>query len=273
MTTQRGWNKERPIRSTLRWPLLCAMITFAPISYGQPGVRPTPTQPRNIELIASSQPGFEAAIDADFPGFRHLDGFETVRPYLTILHNNSGHDIKAYAVKWNITGLNGRNSERTLVSWVRGGRGYLSGEVVVCRSGEARVISPLFNWGASPTTVAARSKLFSSLARGPFARDGSVFAIDVSIDAVVYDDAVCTGPNRTEFCERYEDERNGERDEAADTLQLLELNTPDDLITARLNSDMEKGRTVADRRDRSSFLESARGREARVLLAIFKRDG
>jgi hypothetical protein len=176
-------------------------------------------------------------------------------------------------VKWSITDLSGQNHERRQTSWLRGGLGYPSGETVVWKPGEARIVSPMFNLNESRVKARDMSRLFNALASGPLAKEvNRISRVEISLIAAVYDDGLCESQKQSDSCDRYENERNGERDEAATILEALNLNLSDDQIAARLNEDIAKSQ-AADGNDISDSLEAARGREARILLSIFKRHG
>jgi hypothetical protein len=238
--------------------------------------RPVPPlgQPRSIELLRSNQPSFEPSIDATYPGLRQLDGFEAVKPFIALLQNNSEHGIKAYVVKWSVVDVAGRRYELTRSPWAGAtASGALTGEQIIWKPGEARLLSPSFDWGVSARAIESRAKLLSALSKGRFATDATTaLSIDIWLDAVVYDDGVFGGRDKGNFYDRYECQQNGEQDEGAFVLSLLQLNLSDGEIVARLNADVEKGRGQ-DGSDRASLLDAARAKEARALLAVFNRSG
>jgi hypothetical protein len=233
-----------------------------------------PEEQRKIELILSNQQGFDTALNVDYPGVRSLEGFRVIRPLVAILYNRSRHGIKAYVVKWVIVDARGRTQVRNLVPWAEaGGREALTGEEVVWNPGEPRLVSPRFNWGVSPFDVQDRTILMASLANDPLAAESAAArSINISVDAVIYDDGVFSGPDNGDFYDQYECERNGEQEEASLALSWLDSRLSDDDIAARLAADMEKG-LVADGSDRNSLLDAARGREATRLLKAFKSGG
>jgi hypothetical protein len=229
---------------------------------------------RKIEFVLSNQPGFDTALDVDYPGVRSLEGFRIIRLLVAILYNKSRHGIKAYVVRWVVVDARGHREVHNLVPWAEaGGHEALTGEEIVWNPGEPRLVSPRFNWGVSPFDVQDRANLMASLAKDPLtAESATALSIDISVDAVVYDDGVFTGPDNGDFYDRYECERNGEQDEAELALSWLDGSLSDDDIVARLTADIEKGLT-ADASDRNSLLVGARGREATRLLKAFRLTG
>jgi len=229
---------------------------------------------RRIELFRWNQASFEAAVDADYPGLRQLNDFQNIKPFIAVLRNDSTHGIKAYVVKWSVIESTGRRYERTRIPWMgAGSREALTGEQIVWKPGERRLVSPSFDWGVSPSGIERRRKLLSALSKGPLATDAAnALTVEISLDAVVYDDGVLSGPDKGNFCDRYECERNGELEEGAFVLSLLDLNLSDDEIVAQLNADIAKGQTQ-DGTDRANLLNAARGKEARIFLTVFNRNG
>jgi hypothetical protein len=250
------------------------VVSFASSIRAPTGVCSFAEKQRNIELIRSSESGFDTAVDVDYPGVRNLDGFNRVRPFLAILKNKSGHGIKAYVVKWVVVGARGRHEEHALVPWAdAGGREALTGEEIVWNPGEPRLISPIFNWGVSPFDNQMRASTISAMARGLFAIDSnSPVTVDISLDAVVYDDGVFSGPDKGNFYDRYKCERDGEQDEAESVLSWIEASLSDDDIVTRLTAEIDKG-LAADGIDRDSLLNAARGREGTRLLKAFRSGG
>jgi hypothetical protein len=231
-------------------------------------------QPRKLELLRSSEQGFDGSIDAFFPGLRQLDGFEPIKPLLVMLHNSSGHGIKAYVVRWVMARAKDSTRQREGIYWAgTGGSEALTGEEIVWKPDESRLVSPLFNWGVSPTVSQRMDKLLSALAKGPIVTDAAdALNIEISIDAVVFDDGVFLGPDKGGFYDRYECERNGAQDEGKFVLSLLNANTSGDQIVAGLKANIETGQNQ-DGIDRNSLLGAARGREAQRLLRVFNESG
>jgi hypothetical protein len=231
-------------------------------------------QARNVDLVCSSQPDFEASIDVNYPELRQSDGFEGVKPFIALLRNNSEHGIKAFVVKWVIVGPAGHKYEFTRMPWAGPGTSDpLTGDQVIWKPGELRLVSPSFDWSVSRQPHESRAKLLSDMSKGRLGVDpASVLSIDIWVDAVVYDDGFFSGPDKGNFYDRYEREQKGEQEEGAFALSLLELNLSDDEIVQRLSTDIEKSRE-RNETDPASLEDAARGKEARMLLAVFNRKG
>jgi hypothetical protein len=250
------------------------LVAFVGSEHGPTSVLALHGQPRNIELTTSNQPDFGTAVDVDYPGVRNMDGFSAIAPVLAILRNVSGHGIKAYVVRWEVIGARGSSQVHNLIPWAdAGAREPLSGEEIVLKPGESRLVSPRFNWNVSPFEVQNKPDLLRALATGPLATEAAqARRIDISIDAVVYDDNVFSGPDKGDFYDRYECERNGEQDEGKAVLSLIDDNVTDDEVRMRLASDIEQG-LESEGTDRESLLEASRGREAKRLLGTFNFKG
>jgi hypothetical protein len=251
-----------------------AVMCFCARANGQVAVNALSESQRVIELISPSHPGFNAALDADYAGLRQADGFEMLRPFIALLRNNSGHGIKAYVLKWNVVKPDGRTYKLVRIPWAHGGqREALTGELIVWKPGEPRLVSPSFDWDSSTAYNEKRRKLLSALAKGPLGTGGAeALNIEVSLDAVIYDDGVFSGPDTENFSYQYECERNGEQDEGEVALNLLEREASDEEIVERLNHDSARSDTE-DATDRITFVDIAKGREARKLLTELKRNG
>jgi|HubBroStandDraft_4_1064222.scaffolds.fasta_scaffold35894_2 hypothetical protein len=258
------------------WSILIATGTiFLTCSVrAQVGVSLPLEQHRTLDLLRSNQPGFEIAVDVQFPGLHKLDGFQAIKPFLAMLHNMSGHGIKGYVVRWVIVGANGSTHELNGTFWAgTGGPEVLSGQEIVWKPGEFRLVSPLFNWGVSSLDVQSRANLLSALVKDSLATDATnALSIDIFIDAVVYDDGIFSGPDSEDFYDRYECERNGALDEGIAVLNLIDRNASEDEIVTQLKTAIEKGQEK-DGTDRTSLLEAARGREAQTLLGVFNQGG
>jgi hypothetical protein len=237
-------------------------------------IAPSSQEPaRNIELLRWNQPNFEERLNENYRETGTVQSFEAAKPFVALLRNDSSHGINAFVVRWTIIEGNGRKYELTQHPWVGAGAGgTLTGEKVVWRPHEVRLISPWFDWTPS-SDAASRSKVLEALSRGRLNNSAeSVLSVDIWLDAVVYDDGIFAGPDKGNFFDRYECQQKGELNEGAFALSLLELGLSDDEIIARLNADVEKG-SFEGGVDQDSLLNSACAKEASLLLVIFKRSG
>jgi hypothetical protein len=237
-----------------------------PLVFGGPG--------RSIELVRYDQADFETAIDVGYPGLRQEVGFDSVKPFLCILRNHSGHGINAFVLRWEVIESDGRRMELTRSPWAGASAGgTLTGERPIWKQGEDRLISPSFDWGATTSGHESRAKLISAMLKGRLVPSSSaVLRIDVWLDAVVYDDGVFVGPDQSGFYNRFECQQEGEQDEAAFVVGMLDLNFSDESIAAGLKADVEKQRGQ-DAGDKAALVDAARAQEAQILLAVLNRSG
>lgn len=209
--------------------LLLVPGTFA--QQPQPGdivVRQTAAQ--SLTLIKPSDPRFDDMIDINYPGLSHESAYQSMRPFLVIVRNDTGLPAVAYAITWTTeyTTGPGRQYQAVVVNRPLMNRGAMQ----YIPSGAVRLLSPVLNLTPKDyQSYQSFSKMFpASIFRG----SQGLVSVDIKVDGVVYNDNTFIGEDKTRILQRYVMARFAIRDESRAALRLINSTGPQFQIPAEL---------------------------------------
>lgn len=272
----------RAIRNISQRLLGLALLALIPATIFAAGQTTTPAPKsfatsHSVVVIGSNNPLFDSLLQKDFPGVDQVNYFQQIKPLLAIIHNNTLREIKAYVVKWTITNSDGTTSTAMLpVMWEPPpDEPALTGTVTVLGPAGTglgtQLVSPFFNWpkkGFSEILPGGVKAAFTVDARFEplVSAAGSASSVHAILDAVIFGDGVCVGPDTSKLFERFQAEQQAQIDEAAWMLSFLQNSPSMDDIKDQLSTQIYAGRNSTST-DPTGFYKAARGRAAEAFLA------
>ncbi len=226
-------------------------------------------------LAEVSDPDVAQALDSGYPGLRtdsHLDPF---RPLMVYLRNESTQNILAYTVVFHVVPLHGQPEAIHVTIEHRADLPGRIGDLFpVLEPRESRVIGPWFNWGTLKWVDHHETDKFAGLANVRFVSSLSAAkSVDVSLDAVVFEDNSIVGPDVYDLRSRFESLRNGQRAEGVAVAQMFAENQALSSISGRLQADISLGRDALGKSDRESLEVVARAARASEFAHILQKRG
>jgi hypothetical protein len=244
---------------------------------------PTPSQaPHHVSFIGSNDPRFDDILAHQFPGVGQVPGFQNIRPLLAIVDNDCSIAVNAYVIKWAVIGPDQTESDADL-SVVREASPSLalSGEYPVLNSGGIMLVSPFFSFSPrqieGPLQAGAKALeiTFGALAFKPLvSKAQSASSVKASLDGIVFVDGLFSGPDASNLYERFENEQQGQVDEATAILNLFttSVKVTDDQIRDQLNQQIYESASSSGT-DSASLHTAAAGRQASRFLEILESRG
>jgi hypothetical protein len=237
----------------------------------------------SVAVIGPNRPIFDDLLERWFPGASGVNYYETVKPLLAIVHNNTRNVVKAYVVKWTITNADGSTATEYLpvMSEPGPGEAQLTGERTVLGPGgsalETELVSPYFrlprNRFAGLLEINAVLIHFQAASLKPLASNSrSATSIQTTLDGAIFDDGVFVGPNTFKLYERFQASQQAEVDEAGWMLNQLSAGLTDQQLRDSLSQHIYQGRTSSST-NTAGFYGAARGEEASRLLSAFDQGG
>ena len=249
--------------------LFCAIVSPSPSK-----AQTVPA--RQLTLIQPNDPGFDNLLTTNFPGLARLDGYDTYRPFLVLLRNDTQNTVRAYMLQWEARSLNGEPFR--LQDLIERYDPAPASERVALAPGALRLVSDHFdvspkeyqslhqhNWVAAMMAQAGANPRYAS------ADPNSVVP---AVDAAVFDDGLCVGPDHQQIFMRYQREMDAEHDMADAILRLLDQKAPETDVVAFLKAEADAS-ARANQSQSGSALAYAfyRGRQAQTLLTLHRRGG
>lgn len=243
--------KTRPI-PMLRPPLAMALAVFILMPAGARARAQTSGEPsRTIGLLHPGDPGFNAALDANFPGIRAVPGFTQIEPLLAILHSESSHAVQAYNLRWSFSKKDGSPATASLLVLEQSSEQWpLVGQKAALEAVETQLVSPFFNWSAKqfPTMLSQGvvKLLFQSNLSNPLVAEiqASPFS-QLTLDGVVFDDGLFTGPDASRLFEQFQAEQQAQVDEAQWVAGQLAHGADQLMLATSLEQQIAKLRSAA----------------------------
>ena len=181
----------------------------------------------SLTVVTPSEGDFDALLNDYFPGISGMANFESVRPYLLLIRNDTALPAVAYAVRWDVAYAG--DGTQTWENYYAL-RPLDQEPNVALPAGGVRLLSPDFN-------VTPRQ----DLAMGDFAERYSyprppVAKMSASVEGVVYRGEKYSGPKGPEVWLRFVAGKLAARDEAVSVVSLLKSGTtlPDLFSTLKL---------------------------------------
>jgi hypothetical protein len=217
----------------------------------------------SLTMVSPSQSDFVALLDRYFPGITGMSSFQSLRPYLVLIRNDTAPAAVAYAVRWDVTYGNG--STQTWENYYVL-RPLDQGPNVLLPPGGWRLLSPDFN--VTPRQYQATGN-FAELHSHPWPPVAKMVA---SVEGVVYGDEKYSGPEGPEVWLRLAVGRLAAHDEAVSVANLLKsgITLPDLFSTLRLQSLRGSWLHGTDAMDVYVY---ARGKSAQDVETLVQRDG
>jgi hypothetical protein len=229
-----------------------------------------------LTLIHPNDPEFDNLLTANFPGLDKLDGYALYRPFLVLLRNDTSHAVSAYMLQWD--SRSSRGEPRRFANLIERYDPGLASQRVALTPGELRLVSERFdvgpkefqstqqhNWVATMLSTAQTKSRYLSV------DPNSIIA---SVDAAVFDDGLCVGPDHYQLFMRYQREMDAEHDLAEEMLRLLDAKASEADIIAFLKAETDAAATANQSLSGSAFYYAFhRGRQAQKLLTLYKRGG
>ncbi|MGB2644097.1 MAG: hypothetical protein WBG02_07005 [Candidatus Acidiferrum sp.] len=257
-----------------RFTSLLALVLVSRFAVAQ--TRPQSAPPRQLTVIHPDDAEFDSMLESNFPGVDRLDGYSTVRPYLVLLKNDSSRTVRAYKVAWE-TQLSTGGSRRS-ASFVERYDSGLASQRAAMVPGELRLVSESFDAGRDEYQSQDRhswvATMMSKMQTRARYSSTDTQSITASVDAAIFDDGACVGPDHYQLFIKYQREIDAEQDMAKEILRLFDDKASETEVVAFL-----KGETDAAAAANASLSGSAfhyafyRGRQAQTLLTLYRRGG
>lgn len=181
------------------------------ISRGQP-----------LTFIVPSDANFDAQAELAFPGLTSDSGYQRVRPFLVLLHNETGRYARAYAVHWQLIygdepygAPHSDFANQSVAPDPAGLRGLFTNSIP---PGQYRLMSPRFSV-SQRRWLAERETFLSTYADAP--EPGTYNRVVANLDGVVWNNGSFNGPDVSKILEFYFAERDAWHDEGLAVQQLL----------------------------------------------------
>lgn len=237
----------------------------------------------SVKVFGPNRPIFQAVLKRDFPGATEVDYFHTIQPSLAIIHNNTQHVIKAYAVKWTITNADGSTQTAYLHVMPEPSPGdwrLVGTATVLGRAGTGwgtQLISPFFNWPRRDFGGFLKVNLvwgaFQAASENPIISSiQGAASVQVSLDGVIFGDGVFVGPDTSKLFEWFQAEQKAQVDEAAWMQSEVEGGLTDQQLRDALSEQIYKDRRATGT-DVASVYTAARGEAASRLLSLLDNLG
>ena len=251
--------------------VLCCSAVVASSSLGQASA-----SPHQLTLIHPNDTGFDNLLTTNFPGLASLDGYAIYRPFLVLLRNDTALTVRAYMLQWQARSFNGESFQ--LADLIERYDLGPASERVALAPGEMRLVSDHFdvspkeyqsqhqhNWVATMMSQAGANSRYAS------ADPNSVLT---AVDAAVFDDALCVGPDHRQIFMRYQRELDSEHDIADAILRLLDEKAPETDVVAFLKAESDAAAVANQSLNGTAFMYAFyRGRQAQTLLTLYHRGG
>jgi hypothetical protein len=263
-------------------PLLLAVILISllqsPAVFGQAGVPgQAPAAPaRQLTLIPANDPEFETLLNTNFPGLESLDGYAVFRPYLAFLRNDTSRPARAYQMLWARQSASLQRLQPINAFIYRYDPAPAVGRIALA-VGELRLVSPSFDVSPKEFQLAHQHnwvvrQLSARQTHPPYSL-ADTQSVTPSVDAV-FDDGLCTGVNRHNLFESYQQEVNAERDMAEALLRLLDAKASEAEVSAFLSSERNAATAANTSQSGSAALyASHRLQHALNYQALYKDGG
>jgi len=237
----------------------------------------------SVVVVGSNGPSFDSLLDRDFPGASQVEYFQTVKPLLAIVVNNSERVVKAFVIKWTITSPTGATSTATLpVIWYPPpGDPDLPGSVTVLGRGGTglgtELVSPYSHWTEQRFPVLLKGNAvgavfqYASLRSLTSAAQGAA-SVQATLDGAIFGDGVCVGPNTSKLFERFQAVQKSRVDEAKWMLSELKSGLTNQQLRDALSEQIFKGRDATGT-DSASLYAAARGVAASRLMSLLNSGG
>jgi hypothetical protein len=150
-----------------------------------------------LELMSPAAPDFDAAVHSLFRG--NADELLKLKPFLTILSNRCDRTLVAYAIKWEVAqriGTYGSMSQHKYPDAVAPEAPRRGNEI---RPGEQKIVAmgieiDCGRWGGQATEEFSLRQFVEWFTEYKDAK-----ALEISIDAAIFDDGEFSGPNKSEL--------------------------------------------------------------------------
>jgi hypothetical protein len=236
---------------------------------------------RAVSAIAGSDPGFDDAAEALYPGLRKDPTFRQIAPLSLLVTHQQGPSVRAFSVSWAVTTPSG-SYETPLYYYVSLGppaTGHTLSALGSARrnivpAGQSRLVTPFFHW--TPADYQSKKAVDWKTAIEP--TDPGEFLVSElpkatqmkpSLDAVIFTDWKMIGPNKHKLGTKIRARRNAEHDEGVAVLRLMKKGASDSEIVQTLR---EHG--AAPRSNNTSlnarWYEQSRRLHAQILLRAFQ---
>ena len=222
-----------------------------------------------LTLVQPGDPDFSILIDTYYPGLRSLPDYESIRPFLGLLRNDTASTAYAYAVVWDLHYADG--AIKPISTYFVKRHWILTGEDRVLRSHDIRLLSPLFD--LSSDEYRSNRDFVHAYPAFMFPRLGQADFVKAEIDGAVFAGGVFSGDNRTHLAERFESALNAEHDEGVVIQRYLRSHVPASIpgTLAVLDEDIRNGQDLKGSAPDSKVGESLNGTDLQSMY-LFDRE-
>ncbi|MGH9475298.1 MAG: hypothetical protein ACRD1C_03075 [Terriglobales bacterium] len=263
--------------------LVLAFTSAAQVVRAQCAGQPPPRRPpeyrrviprgQPLNLVLPSDPDFDAQVALAFPSLTSDPAYQNLRPFLLLLHNETGRYARAYAIHWKMDYGNepygAPHSDflnRSVAPDPAALRGIFTQSIP---PGRYRLMSPKFSLGQRRWLN--ESKTFLSML-GDAPVPGSYTRVTANLDAVVWGDGSFYGPNVSNTLEFYYAERDAWHDEGLAIQNLLACGDKEAEIAAALKRHEYRGLNDYGTHQRAWYIIGRRNASIR-FQTIWQRSG
>ena len=239
---------------------------------------------RIIGVSPLRDPAMVPVLAQHFPGLATDTVLSQFTEGVVLIKNWSRVAIKAYVLRWDVTEASGATKVIYAPAYQASDVARaIPGKDTVLAAYETRIVSPQFNWSEEeamalsiPSRVDGHTGAQTVLAQYRKSSLGqqlqNALRVQVSVDAIVYADGREWGVDSFGLAALFEGMRDGSRDEARSTADLLRTNGTNntDSIVAMLEGDILEGKRSEGSTKQERYLQ-ARAHEALLEEELLKR--
>jgi len=214
-------------------------------------------------------------LDASYPRLRNDPHLEPFVPLMVYVRNESQLNVLAYTIAFTVVPLHGQTEVMHVTLQHKADLpGRISDVTPVLERHESRVVGPWFNWGTVKWKDNPDTSTFAGLARFRFVSAvPNARNVEVSLDAVVFDDGSIVGPDVYDLRDQFESLRNGERAEGVHVAQMLAQGQTANGVADYLKAQISLGRDAIGKTDKESLERTARAARAGDFERILRERG
>ena len=231
----------------------------------------TDFESQGVTLAIATDPDFDARAQAILAGY--ASPVLALKPFLAIVSNYDSRTVVAYTVGWTVTRRNGFTEANTTqfkfpdaVAGTGNGLAVLQGREI--RTGEERLVGMGFEvW---PVEYVEQYREFGEHERKDL---GDVKGLQVSLDAVIFDDGTLLGPDNSRLAEHFIAYVQAKQALYRDVVVGLETRGVDADVFAGLRETAASRPNLADPMGLYPHQAAAEilGWRDRILLEVFRR--
>lgn len=220
-----------------------------------------------LSLITPGDPSFDLVIDENYPGLTTSSIYPALRPSIAVLKNDGLVAIKAYAVEWQTTRVDG--THYTIFTAYLSRLESLHISPPPLRPGDIRLIS---HWFSLSPTQFVNVNVFMQTYATAITSELLPRASTPTLDGAAFSNGEFDGPNSSGILQAYRYARNADHDAAVDLLEKISSFKSQSEIEDIFTREIARGGAVSQKRTAARYA-TARLESVTALHAIYSKGG